>query len=168
MATRKKRARRRAKAAMKRTNHTWLTMYGCNDLPNVKELFDKIDADLIGIGDPDITYDNEEKYPVCIDCEDRKTGMPLNILIGRCRNLEDGIFDVALCYEGERPEFRTMLLWEIADSYKVIGKNPYWDEWYSKAGLRRIRWWEVPGKECECEDDLMDDPEMAAYETIGA
>lgn len=167
MATAKKRARRRAKAAMKRTNHTWLTMYDCNSLPNVKELFDKIDADLIEIGDPDVTCDYEERYPVCLDVID-KHGVKLNVLIGRCRSLEDQFFEVALCYEGKRPELRCMMLYELVDYYEILGKNVYWDEWYSRAGLRRIRWWEVPGKECECEDDLMGDPEMAAYETRGA
>lgn len=167
MATKKKRARRRAKAAMKRTNHTWLTMYDCNSLPNVPELFDEVDADIIMIGDPDVTSDFEERYPVCLDVED-SNGVKLNILLGRCRSLEDGLFDVAVCYEGKRPKLREMLLIEMVDDYDIIGKNKFWDEWYSRAGLRRIDCWEAPGKEYEEEDDLMDDPEMAAYETIGA
>ena len=169
MATKKKRARRRAKAAMKRTNHTWLTMYDCNSLPNVKELFTKLEARRISIGDDIITWDSYEHYPVCLDCED-KHGVKFNILLGRCRSLEDQFFEAAVCYEGEKPELREFLLDEICWDYKVLGKNEWYEEMSRYALLNYVSRWCIPRDPDEYEDegDLMDDPEMAAYETRGA
>lgn len=165
MATKKKRARRRAKAARNRSNHTWLTMYDCNSLPGIRELFTEWQADWIEIGDPDITGVHSEKYPVCLDVEDRN-GVRLNVLLGRCRSLEDMFFEAFVCYEGKKPERRGFLLYELVDDYKIIGKNEWYDECLSMYELEHDCGWCIPRdwEACEDEDDLMDDPEMRAYE----